>query len=74
MTELPPDIEQRIAEMTADDFDLLIYRTRPPEEPDDPKVRAANALRRARGLDRKTRATPEQAANALREYRTGTTD
>lgn len=75
MTEqLPPEVEQRIADMSADDFDLLLLRTRPPEEPSDPKARAVAALRRSRGLDRKTRATPEQAAAALREYRTGHTD
>jgi hypothetical protein len=70
MTQLPPDIEQAIADMTAEDFDMLVLRTRPPEEPAAPKQRAANALRRARSLDRTGRATKEQAAQALRQFRT----
>ena len=32
---------------------------------------AAAALRHSRGLDRKAKATPEQAAEALRRYATG---
>lgn len=67
---LPPEIEQAIADMSEADFDMLIARTRPPEEPTDPMERAARALRRSRGLDRKTRATKEQAADALRRFRT----
>lgn len=69
MTELPPDIEQRIADMSPEDFDLLVARTRPPEEPADPKARAVAALRRSRGLDRRTRATKDGAVDALRKYR-----
>ena len=72
MTELPPDAEAAIAAMTEAEFDLLIARTRSPEEPPDPMVRAANALRRSRGIAGRTRkATPEEAADALRRYSTG---
>jgi hypothetical protein len=73
VTELPPDIEQRIADMSVQDFDLLVYRTRPPEEP-NPMDRAAEALRKSRGLDRDTKATREQATEAMRRYRTGYTN
>ena len=70
MNELPPGIEQRIADMSAEDFDMLVYRTRPPEEPVDPMERAAAALRRSRGLDRGSKsASREQAAAALANYR-----
>jgi hypothetical protein len=70
VTELPPEIEQRIADMTPEDFDMLVYRTRPPEEPADPLERAAAALRRSRGLDRKSKpASREEAAAALAKYR-----
>ena len=69
MTELPPEIEQRIADMTPEDFDMLVYRTRPPEEPANPKERAADALRKSRGLDRENKATPAQATEAMRRYR-----
>ncbi len=69
MSELPPDIEQRLADMSPEDFDALIARTRPPEEPIDPMARAAAALRRHRGLDRTTNASKEQAADALRRLR-----
>lgn len=71
MTELPPDVEQRISEMTPEDFDALIARTRPPEEPTDPKARAAAALRRHRGADRTTKATKTEAADAFRRAATG---
>jgi len=70
MTELPPEIEQHIAEMSAEDFDMLVYRTRPPEEPANPMERAAVALRRSRGVDRNNRpASREEAAAALAVYR-----
>lgn len=75
MTEGPkhldPHIEQQLADLSADDFDALILRVRPADEPADPKERAARALRRHRGVDRKGRATKEQAAQALREYGSG---
>lgn len=71
MTELPPDVEQRIADMSPDDFRLLVLRTRPPGEPEDPKAHAASAMRRHRGLSRKEPATQAQAADALRRYAAG---
>ena len=37
----------------------------------DPKERAAAALRRSRGADRRGKATKESAAQALREYSGG---
>ena len=69
MTELPPHVEQQLADMNEADFDALIARTRPPEESTDPKQRAVAALRRHRGLDRTTTASKEQAADALRRLR-----
>lgn len=71
MSDLSPHVEQRLADMSAEDFDALIARVRPPEEPTDPMERAAKALRRSRGLDRTGRATKEQAAEALRAYGAG---
>ncbi|BBY84173.1 hypothetical protein H7I53_18365 [Mycolicibacterium pulveris] len=68
MTQLPPEVEQQIADMSEQDVDTLLARLRPPPEPTDPKARAAAALRRARGADRRGRATKESAAAALREY------
>lgn len=68
MTELDPYTEQQLADMSPDDFDALCARVRPVDEPTDPKARAAAALRRARGLDRRKPATKEQAAEALRGY------
>jgi hypothetical protein len=69
VTELDPAVEEHLASMSAEDFDALIARTRPPEEPANPTERAAAALRRSRGLDRTRKATPEQAAAAIRQYR-----
>jgi len=63
-----PFAEQQLADMDADDFDALVARVRPPDEPTDPKERAAAALRRSRGLDRGRPATKERAAEALRGY------
>lgn len=71
MAELTPEAEAIIAKMTEAEVDLLLARTRPPEEPAEPKARAAAALRRHRGLDRKHPATAEQAADALRRYAAG---
>ncbi|UVO10868.1 hypothetical protein NM962_12600 [Mycobacterium sp. SVM_VP21] len=63
-----PYAEQQLADMTADDFDALVARVRPPDEPTDPKERAAAALRRDRGLDRRRPATKEAAVEAWRGY------
>ncbi|MGV0796047.1 hypothetical protein ABQF26_03710 [Mycolicibacterium elephantis] len=68
MIELPPEVEQQIADAAEADVDLLLARLRPPPEQTDPKARAAAALRRHRGADRRGRATKEAAAAALREY------
>lgn len=43
--EFPPDVEQAIADLSTEDFNALLARTRPPEESRDPKVRAALALK-----------------------------
>lgn len=69
MAELDPSTEQKLADMSREDFHALIARVRPPEEEADPKARAAAALRRHRGLDRTTPATREQAADAMSRYR-----
>lgn len=71
MTDLSPYVEQQLADLSAEDFDALVARVRPPDEPTDPMERAAKALRRSRGLDRTDRATKEQAADALRAYNAG---
>lgn len=69
MTQLPPEVEQQIADMSEEEVDLLLARLRPPPEQTDPKARAAAALRRHRGKSgRRAPATKEQAAQALREY------
>ena len=71
MSQLDPAAEQKIADMTETDVDLLLARLRPPPESTDPKVRAAQALRRSRGADRRGKATKESAAAALRQYGNG---
>ena len=71
MTHLDPHTEQKLADMSSEEFDLLLARVRPPEEPTDPKARATAALRRFRGLDRTAPATAEQAADAMRRYAAG---
>ena len=68
MTELEPWAEQRLADMTPEEFDALRARVRPPEEDADPKIAAAKALRRSRGLDRTGTPSKESAAAALRLY------
>lgn len=68
MSDLTPEVEQRTADMSAEEFDDLCARTRIPEEPADPMERAAAAMRRSRGLGRPRKATKEQAAAALRQY------
>lgn len=74
MAELSAEAEAIIAAMTEGEVDLLLARTRSPDEPADPKNRAVAALRANRGLDRKERATREQAADALRSYAAGGRD
>ena len=68
MTQLDPAAEDAIANMSEADVDVLLARLRPPPESTDPKERAARALRRSRGVDRGSKATKEQAAQALRLY------
>lgn len=69
MTEFSPYVEAQLANMSDAEYDAFTARIRPPAEETDPKIRAANALRRSRGLDRKLPATKEQAAAAMRELR-----
>ena len=71
MTELPPHVEQQLADMSPEDFDALIARTRPPEESTDPKQRAVAALRRHRGLDRTGKATKDDATAGLLRWARG---
>jgi hypothetical protein len=71
VTELPPEVEQALADMDEAEFDALIARTRPPEEPTDPKERAVAALRRHRGLDRTEKATKDGASAALLRWAHG---
>jgi hypothetical protein len=70
VTELPPHVEQQLADMSSADFAALVARTRQPEEQvTDPKEIAVRALRRHRGLDRTSRASKDEAAAALRRMR-----
>ncbi|ADT97882.1 hypothetical protein [Mycolicibacterium gilvum] len=71
MTQLDPAAEQAIADMSESDVDLLLARLRPPPESTDPKARAAQALRRSRGVDRRSKATKQEAADAMRRYGNG---
>ena len=72
MTELDPVVEQRLADMPEADFDALIARVRPPEEPVDPKARATAALRREMGFNvRGRKPSKEAAADALRRFTAG---
>lgn len=72
MTELEPHIEQQLADLSAGDFDALIARVRPPEEPADPKARAAAALRREMGFyARGRKPSKDAAADALRRFTAG---
>lgn len=63
--------EQRIANMTGEEFDQLVLRARPPQEISDPKARAAHALRRELGVEQRGRSSKQKAADALRRYATG---
>ena len=68
MTELSPQAEQQLADLSAEDFDALVARVRPPDEP-DPKARAAAALRKELGVGaRGSKPSKERAAEALRRY------
>jgi hypothetical protein len=69
--DLGPYAEQQLANLSAEDFDALVARVRPPVEPIDPMERAAQALRNMRGVDRRGSTTKEQAAAAMREYANG---
>lgn len=72
MTELDPHTEQKLADMSTNDFDALIARVRPPDEPADPKERAAAALRRELGVHQRGRKpSKEAAADALRSFAAG---
>jgi hypothetical protein len=57
--------------MSGEEFDLLIARVRPPDEPADPKQRAAAALRREMGVHERGKRSKEAAADALRRYANG---
>lgn len=74
MTELEPEVEQALADMSAEDFDVLVARVRPPDGGDPPtaKERAALALRREMGLNvRGKKPSKEAAAAVLRRYANG---
>jgi hypothetical protein len=71
MTGLTPEAEQALAAMPEGELTELLARVRPPQESADPMERAAQALRRSRGLDRPTKATPERAAAALKAWASG---
>ncbi|MGE7002977.1 hypothetical protein ACQKHK_12655 [Staphylococcus capitis] len=69
--EMDAFFEQKLANMTSDEFDALVLRTRPPQESTDPKERAAAALRRDLGVHQRGRKpSKEAAADALRRWAT----
>ena len=62
-------IVSALAAMTDDELSEAIAESRgEPVGEMSPMERAAAALRRSRGLDRKSRASKEDAATALRRY------
>jgi hypothetical protein len=68
--ELPPEVERAISELSEDEMDALILRTRSIAESADPKLRAARALSRAVGGRPATKVVSrEYAASKLAEYR-----
>jgi hypothetical protein len=70
--EMDALFEEHLANLSADEFDALILRTRPPAELTDPKERAAAALRREIGVNvRGSKPSKERAAEALRRYANG---
>lgn len=71
MTELSPAAEAALSAMSEGEVTELLARVRPPAEAQDPLERAAKALRKSRGLDRPAKATPEQAAEALKAWGRG---
>ena len=56
--------EQKLANLTAEEYDALVLRVRPPQEQEsaDPKQRAAAALRKATGATLVRSLKPGQAA------------
>jgi RNase H-fold protein (predicted Holliday junction resolvase) len=72
VTELPPHVEQALADLSAEDFAALVARTRQPEEEvTDPKEKAVRALRRHRGLDRTGKASKDDATAGLLRWARG---
>jgi hypothetical protein len=68
----PHAIVAALAAMTDDEVAETLAAARgEAAEPADPKEKAAQALRRHRGLDRTTRATKDDAAAALLRWRSG---
>lgn len=61
-------LEQKIANMSADDFDALAAKVRPPGEL-TPKQAAAAAVRKELGSEVRGRATKAKAADAMRAFR-----
>ncbi len=67
----PHAIVAALAAMTDAEVAETLAAARGDAEPVDPKEAATAALRRHLGTDRTTRATPEEAADALRRWRSG---
>jgi len=72
MTEIPAEVEQVVSAMDEATFTAWAARVRGAEESADPMERAAAALRRSRGVDRRRKATKQEAADALHRYANGT--
>ncbi len=64
MTELPPEVEQVLADLSSEDWRALVARCRPPEDSTDPRVKAALALRELRGRATVTVVKPAQRIDA----------
>lgn len=70
----PHAIVAALAAMTDAEVAETLAAARGDAEPVDPKEKAVRALRRHRGLDRTSRASKDDAAAALQQYRHGGQD
>jgi hypothetical protein len=67
----PHAVVAALAAMTDAEVAETLAAARGDGEPVDPKEKAVRALRRHRGLDRTTKTTPDEAAAAMRRWRSG---
>lgn len=55
MADIPAEVENLLTQLTTEEFNQLVAKTRPAADSRDPRIRAADALRQMRGADRYTR-------------------